>query len=883
MSSGDLQASEQSAMIVKVVANVLDKLIAGNGDPSQYGILGGKSFLMFQSSYAPDVKIESYLGRILRYSRCSDGCFVMALVYVDRLIETQQLVLTSLNAHRLLITCVMLAAKFHDDLFYNNAYYSKLGGLSLGELNHLEVQLLTLLNYRLFVSENAYGKYTKQLQNYVFYLEVAPSPTTPVPTPDTRACPGSAHVMYSSCQLPQPNCVPFPPVPPVVEEMTSFPNTAVLGVHTSTCTLPQQNLQATTGSNQAYYHGRGCDYQHQRQLQPQTPNLPLEVPVPSRRDLHVTTSSSTSCTINISTSGSTGEWPQQYQYIPRIPSPDNPHAKGTAISDNWPSSYGELSPPPSTDMRSAATAAATTSTTTYWPRPQQHQQQDYCSSSSSSSSSGEPSLYLNPPCMSLRPYGNSAATHYNATSSSGRSSRSIDTANTILDPAMSPTHNPVHLSLEFNVNDCVHVTGCDFALQMGGSGSGSGGSVDCCDYASTTTDSNCSTRSCTPPPPLHSTMAAAANPPPPPPLPSYYAYAPEQARTSAAAGATTSTSSNGHYFDHQQGSAVGNVGDVIIPPPPGPEQSFHYRVDGGSAATSSRTYYYADSMSCCALNSGGGPVHCDAAYYPCSKQYHRSAAYHHYQQQHNQQQQQQQRGCWVHGYGGRGATRSSNSEHVAHVDPPHHHSYEMHSSVAASAVQDPPRQKLIQGGVCGVDGRGPHDIMGGLHPAARDHDERGGGLRICTDAASLQSSRAPQFSHFSSAAAAAGYTTPARLLVPRTQQQQQQQPYSLQGGGGYIQPAVLGNGQYPPQRDDFTGGGGHSQELSPCGIARSGSFGLQQPQQHYHHHHHHQPQNQKDVAPAVTPVMASGQQFVASAQPRKLFHRSVQQYTTNAF
>ena len=51
----------------------------------------------------------------------------MSLVYVDKLIEIKNLILTSLNVHRLLVTCVMVAAKFHDDLFYNNAYFSKLG------------------------------------------------------------------------------------------------------------------------------------------------------------------------------------------------------------------------------------------------------------------------------------------------------------------------------------------------------------------------------------------------------------------------------------------------------------------------------------------------------------------------------------------------------------------------------------------------------------------------------------------------------------------------------------------------------------------------------------------------------------------------------------
>eukprot|EP00166_Cyanidium_caldarium_P005198 ctg_6080.g658 len=54
---------------------------------------------------------------------------------------------TSLNAHRLLITSVMLAAKFFDDIFYNNAYYAKVGGVPVSELNALELAMLKELDY----------------------------------------------------------------------------------------------------------------------------------------------------------------------------------------------------------------------------------------------------------------------------------------------------------------------------------------------------------------------------------------------------------------------------------------------------------------------------------------------------------------------------------------------------------------------------------------------------------------------------------------------------------------------------------------------------------------------------------------------------------------
>lgn len=113
--------------------------------------------------------------RILKYAACSPECFVLALVYIDRLIQQHNLVLSSFNVHRVIITryvlcrwagwaamlrrcrpfppaggcqvhctcqhlalhtlapktcatplhSVMLAAKFFDDHYYNNAFYAR--------------------------------------------------------------------------------------------------------------------------------------------------------------------------------------------------------------------------------------------------------------------------------------------------------------------------------------------------------------------------------------------------------------------------------------------------------------------------------------------------------------------------------------------------------------------------------------------------------------------------------------------------------------------------------------------------------------------------------------------------------------------------------------
>lgn len=70
---------------------------------------------IFHGSRAPSLCIQQYLDRIFKYSCCSPSCFVLAHIYLERFIQQKKVHLTSLNVHRLVITSVMVAAKFIDD------------------------------------------------------------------------------------------------------------------------------------------------------------------------------------------------------------------------------------------------------------------------------------------------------------------------------------------------------------------------------------------------------------------------------------------------------------------------------------------------------------------------------------------------------------------------------------------------------------------------------------------------------------------------------------------------------------------------------------------------------------------------------------------------
>ena len=150
----------EGRLIVKVLATVLEKLVAANSQNEE-----SHNVTKFHALRPPGICICDYLERIFKYASCSGECFVLALVYIDRLIQRKNFILTSLNVHRIIITSVMLAAKFFDDQYFNNAYYAKVGGVPCAEMNSLELEFLFLVNFSLHVTPQIYDKYQRELQN----------------------------------------------------------------------------------------------------------------------------------------------------------------------------------------------------------------------------------------------------------------------------------------------------------------------------------------------------------------------------------------------------------------------------------------------------------------------------------------------------------------------------------------------------------------------------------------------------------------------------------------------------------------------------------------------------------------------------------------------
>lgn len=62
------------------------------------------------------------------------------------------------------MTAVVIAIKYHDDEYYKNEFYSKVGGIPKLELNQLESQFLALLEFQVHVKSDLYYNYRLKLQ-----------------------------------------------------------------------------------------------------------------------------------------------------------------------------------------------------------------------------------------------------------------------------------------------------------------------------------------------------------------------------------------------------------------------------------------------------------------------------------------------------------------------------------------------------------------------------------------------------------------------------------------------------------------------------------------------------------------------------------------------
>lgn len=147
--------------LLKEISEILTSIIQNNRKNRN----GKKDNSPFVHEHAPKISIFDYLLRIQKYSNIENSSFIIALIYIDRICTKKGIILTKYNIHRILFTAILIAAKYNEDIIYDNLYYSKIAGVEIKELLVLENTFLNYIDFELFISNDIYKQYSEYL-NY---------------------------------------------------------------------------------------------------------------------------------------------------------------------------------------------------------------------------------------------------------------------------------------------------------------------------------------------------------------------------------------------------------------------------------------------------------------------------------------------------------------------------------------------------------------------------------------------------------------------------------------------------------------------------------------------------------------------------------------------
>jgi hypothetical protein len=158
-----INSSENSNLIETISFSLLE-IITKNKEKKNYKEkIKSQKKSLFTSKKIPNISIGDYLTRIKKFTLINDSTLIICLIYLDRYLKMNKIILTEFNVHRIFFSSLLLAIKYNEDNFYTNKFYSNVSGLKCSELNKLELKFVTEIKFDLFVDKNLYEKYKNNL------------------------------------------------------------------------------------------------------------------------------------------------------------------------------------------------------------------------------------------------------------------------------------------------------------------------------------------------------------------------------------------------------------------------------------------------------------------------------------------------------------------------------------------------------------------------------------------------------------------------------------------------------------------------------------------------------------------------------------------------
>eukprot|EP00038_Savillea_parva_P005577 m.159143 g.159143 ORF g.159143 m.159143 type:complete len:324 (-) comp11745_c0_seq1:216-1187(-) len=168
--------------------------------------------------------VRDFLYGLARAGLCSKECFILALVYGERVLQAHpDFTISGRNVHRLILVSTMLASKVLDDFYCRNVYYANAGGLSIQVLNELELTLVFMLDFNMQVKPEVFAEYRDSLRRETVVRELEPAFGAVVGSPPGTPVCKSGSLAYPHTYTWQPFVTPPMSHPQLVMPVTIVP------------------------------------------------------------------------------------------------------------------------------------------------------------------------------------------------------------------------------------------------------------------------------------------------------------------------------------------------------------------------------------------------------------------------------------------------------------------------------------------------------------------------------------------------------------------------------------------------------------------------------------------------------------------------------------
>ncbi len=135
------------------ITSIIEKLIDNNKKNKRRKI----SKDIFTGKTIPKINLNDYINRIIAYTEIEKNTLICSLIYLDEIDKKKPI--TEFNIHRIFFSAVLISIKYNEDDIFKNDYYAKISGVTLNEINKMESNFISLLDFNLYISPIIFEKY----------------------------------------------------------------------------------------------------------------------------------------------------------------------------------------------------------------------------------------------------------------------------------------------------------------------------------------------------------------------------------------------------------------------------------------------------------------------------------------------------------------------------------------------------------------------------------------------------------------------------------------------------------------------------------------------------------------------------------------------------